>query len=558
MLFGRSKELVGLDIGDSSIKVVELKQVGRSRGWEVVSIANEPLPQEAIVEGTIMDAGLVVDTLRRIWDQKKIRTRKVATSLSGNSVIIRRINLPAMSEAELAEQIHWEAEQYIPFNIAEVSLDYLVLDEAASGEDENMDVILVAARKEKIEDYTSVIRQAGLEPTVVDVGTFAALTCFEANYSDAMPSSAALIDIGASVTSIAIVQDGVSVFWRDIPTGGNQYTDALQRELNLSRDQAEAAKRREAVEGVSTDQVEEILGSVNDDLCHEIQRTVDFVKAFAGSERPLEAIVMSGGGSKLPGLTEVLNQTFGANVEVLDAFRNVNLPPRLATEFSGTGPDVAVASGLAMRKDNDGRINLLEKREPGKSSEKRSSLPSIKLNNPVLVGSLALLLITAGWLSFATWTKSSRLSELEEDIRKANQELTALQKALEKVDQFQAKKDALEQRVQIISDLKRRQVVPVHLLDQVSTELPDYLWLNKLDEQSGAIRMSGKATSYNAVSNFYNNLKESTFFRDVTLGTTKRDREGVSFQLSARFLAPKVANDIATDADAAADVAKGG
>jgi type IV pilus assembly protein PilM len=558
MLFGRSKELVGLDIGDSSIKVVELKQVGRSRGWEVVSIANEPLPQEAIVEGTIMDAGLVVDTLRRIWDQKKIRTRKVATSLSGNSVIIRRINLPAMSEAELAEQIHWEAEQYIPFNIAEVSLDYLVLDEAASGEDENMDVILVAARKEKIEDYTSVIRQAGLEPAVVDVGTFAALTCFEANYSDAMPSSAALIDIGASVTSIAIVQDGVSVFWRDIPTGGNQYTDALQRELNLSRDQAEAAKRREAVEGVSTDQVEEILGSVNDDLCHEIQRTVDFVKAFAGSERPLEAIVMSGGGSKLPGLTEVLNRTFGANVEVLDAFRNVNLPPRLATEFSGTGPDVAVASGLAMRKDNDGRINLLEKREPGKSSEKRSSLPSIKLNNPVLVGSLALLLITAGWLSFATWTKSSRLSELEEDIRKANQELTALQKALEKVDQFQAKKDALEQRVQIISDLKRRQVVPVHLLDQVSNELPDYLWLSKLDEQSGAIRMSGKATSYNAVSNFYNNLKESTFFRDVTLGTTKRDREGVSFQLSARFLAPKVANDIATDADAAADVAKGG
>ncbi len=353
MLFGRSKELVGLDIGDSSIKVVELKELGRGRGWEVTALAKEPLPQEAIVDGTIMDAGLVVDTLRRIWTNHRIKHTKVATALSGQAVIIRRINLPTMSEAELAEQIRWEAEQYIPFNIQEVSLDYHVLKGSSLAGEGNMDVILVAARKEKIEDYTSVITQAGLEPTVIDVGTFAALNCFEANYGEEMPASAALIDIGASVTSIAVLQNGVSVFWRDISIGGNQYTDTLQRELNLSRDQAEASKRGETIDGVSGDQVSQILSSVNDELCHEIQRTIDFVKAFAGSEHPLEAIFLAGGGSRLPGLRDALGAQFRARVEMLDPFRKVKLPARIADQMGDAGPDAAVAVGLALRKVGD-------------------------------------------------------------------------------------------------------------------------------------------------------------------------------------------------------------
>jgi type IV pilus assembly protein PilM len=353
MQFGRSKDLVGLDIGDSSIKVVELKELGRGRGWEVQSMAHEPLPPEAIVDGAIMDAGLVVDTLQRIWSQRRIKNKRVATGLSGHSVIIRRINLPAMGEQELAEQIRWEAEQYIPFNIQEVSLDYHVLEGSSLAGEGNMDVILVAARKEKIDDYTSVISQAGLEPVVVDVGTFAALNCLEANYGAEMPAHAALIDIGASVTSIAILQNGVSVFWRDIQIGGNQYTATLQRELNLSREQADAAKRMETVEGVSMEQVATILASVNDDLCHEIHRTVDFVKAFAGTETPLQAILLTGGGARLPGLQDALGKQFGVRVDMLDPFRKVKLPSRLEGQFSETGPETAVAVGLALRKAGD-------------------------------------------------------------------------------------------------------------------------------------------------------------------------------------------------------------
>lgn len=353
MLFGRSKDLVGLDIGDSSVKVVELKELGRGKGYEVQCLATEPLSQEAIVDGSIMDAGLVVDTLRRIWAQHKIKNKRVATALSGSSVIIRRINVPVMSEAELTEQIRWEAEHYIPFDIKEVSLDYHILETSSLAGEGNMDVILVAARKDKIEDYSSVIRQAGLDPVVVDVGTFSTLNCFEINYQDEMPSSTALIDIGASVTNIAILQNGVSVFWRDIAIGGNQYTDTLQKELNLSRDQAEAAKRGESVEGVAGAQVEEILASVNEELCREIQRTVDFVKAFAASDNPLQAIFLTGGGAKLVGLQETLGNQFGARVEMLDPFRRVRVPDRLAVEMAETAPQVAVAMGLAVRKVGD-------------------------------------------------------------------------------------------------------------------------------------------------------------------------------------------------------------
>lgn len=352
-MFGRSKDLVGLDIGDSSVKVVELKSLGRNKGYEVQALASEPLPQEAIVDGTIMDAGFVVDTLRRIWSENKIRNKRVATALSGHSVIIRRINLPSMSEQELAEQIRWEAEQYIPFNIEEVSLDYHTLDESLYTQDGSMDVILVAARKERIDDYASVISQAGLEPMIVDVGTFAALNCLETNYATEMPPAAALIDIGASVTSIAVLQNGISVFWRDISIGGNQYTDTIQRELNLSRDQAEAAKCGESVEGISAAQVDAVLQSVNTELCGEIQRTVDFVKAFSGSETSLDGIYLTGGGSQVAGVHEALANQFNAQVEQLDPFRGVKMASRAEDQADTSLSNSTVALGLALRKVGD-------------------------------------------------------------------------------------------------------------------------------------------------------------------------------------------------------------
>jgi type IV pilus assembly protein PilM len=181
-MFGRSRNLIGLDIGDSSIKVVELKDLGKGRGFQLAKIGSESLSAEAIVDGAIMDSQLVIETIQRLFQRLKIKNTQVATALSGHSVIVKRISLPVMTSAELAESIHWEAEQYIPFDIDDVNLDYQILEGSSLSGEGNMDVLLAAAKKDKINDYTSVITQAGLQPVAVDIAAFALQNAFEANY----------------------------------------------------------------------------------------------------------------------------------------------------------------------------------------------------------------------------------------------------------------------------------------------------------------------------------------------------------------------------------------
>jgi len=218
VLFSKSKNLVGLDIGSSAIKLVELKD-SKGGGYRLVKTGLEGLSPEAIVDGAIMDGSLVVDTVNRIVSSLNVRNPDFGTSLSGHSVIIKKISLPAMSPEELAESIRWEAEQYVPFDINDVNLDYVVLE---SGGGETMDVLLVAVKKDKIGDYTSVITQAGKTPVLVDVDAFALQNAYEANYPVEPGRVVALVNIGASVTNVNILSGANTIFWRDISFGGNQ------------------------------------------------------------------------------------------------------------------------------------------------------------------------------------------------------------------------------------------------------------------------------------------------------------------------------------------------
>ena len=181
MVFRRPKALVGLDIGSSAVKAVELKPAGK--GYKVTAFGSEPIPPDSIVDGAIIDGGAVADSIRRLFDSRHIKTREVAASLSGNAVIVKKISLPVMTAAELSESIYWEAEQYIPFDIQDVNLDYQILDPGTGpGGKGTMDVLLVAAKKEKIADYTGVIAQAGRTAVVVDVDAFALQNAYEVNY----------------------------------------------------------------------------------------------------------------------------------------------------------------------------------------------------------------------------------------------------------------------------------------------------------------------------------------------------------------------------------------
>ncbi len=244
MLFRKAKNLVGLDIGSSAVKLVELK-AGKEGRFQLVKAGLENLSPEAIVDGAIMDSSLVVETISRLLASTGVKNSNVAVSVSGHSVIVKKIQLPTMPEEELSESIRWEAEQYVPFDINDVYLDYVVLDPGAPGE--TMGVLLVAAKKDKVDDYKNVVTQAGRTPGLVDVDVFALQNCYEVNYGLDPTRVVALVNIGASVMNVNILASGQTVFWRDITFGGNQFTDALQKAFSLNFEQAEALKRGEAV-----------------------------------------------------------------------------------------------------------------------------------------------------------------------------------------------------------------------------------------------------------------------------------------------------------------------
>ena len=351
-MFRRAKSLVGLDIGSSAVKAVELKPSGK--GYRVTAFGWEPVPPDSIVDGAIIDGGAVADAIRRLFEGRKIKTKEVVASLSGNAVIVKKITLPVMTEAELSESIYWEAEQYIPFDVQDVNLDYQVLESEEAAGKGTMDVLLVAAKKEKIADYTGVIAQAGRQPVVVDVDAFALQNAYEVNYGIEPGMVVVLLNAGASAVNINIINGDQSVFTRDISIGGNAYTEALQKELSLPFESADLLKRGGEVEGVSYEDARPVLRAVTENVMLEIQKTFDFFKATAASDR-IDRIMVSGGASRAEGFSELLTERFEAAVEAFDPFKKViydakKLGGEDPTELA---PTAAVAVGLALRRVGD-------------------------------------------------------------------------------------------------------------------------------------------------------------------------------------------------------------
>jgi type IV pilus assembly protein PilM len=353
VLFRRTKSLVGLDIGSSSVKAIELKPVGK--GFRVSALGVESVPPDSIVDGAIIDGGAVADAVRRLFATKKFKAKDVVASLSGNSVIVKKITLPTMTEAELGESIYWEAEQYIPFDIQDVNLDYEILD-SGTGQDSqgSMEVLLVAAKKDKIADYTNVIAQAGKTPVIVDVDVFALQNAFEANYGFEPGAVVAILNAGASAININILGGAQSIFTRDVSIGGNAFTEAVQKELNLPYESAEQLKKGHDVDGATYEDARAVLRAMTDNVLLEVEKTFDFFKATASSDR-IDRIMLSGGASRVEGFAESLRERFGTEVEPFDPFRQVACDPKKVgvDNIDDYGAVAAVAMGLALRKASD-------------------------------------------------------------------------------------------------------------------------------------------------------------------------------------------------------------
>jgi type IV pilus assembly protein PilM len=348
MLFGKKKSVAGLDIGSSSIKMVELD--GKANNLNLVSLGFQNLPADSIIDGQIMELNVVSDAIQSVCNSNGVKTPSVVTGVSGHSVIIKNIVLPPMSSEELEESIDWHAEEHIPYDLADVSLDYQI----TSNSSDSTKVLIAACKRERIDNVRQAIQLAGKEPAVIDVDTFALQNCYELNYQPDESQVVTLLNIGASTMNVNIVKGSTSLFTRDITVGGSQFTDVLQRSLGLSYNQAEAVKRgnTQGVEGLEEKAIEPLMNNVTEIVAMEIQKTFDFYRATSEDNHTVvQKILISGGGSKLQGLAQDLSARLELPVEILDPFRNIKVDSRKFDPgyLSEIMPEMAVAVGLAMR-----------------------------------------------------------------------------------------------------------------------------------------------------------------------------------------------------------------
>lgn len=347
------RQLVGLDIGSSAIKVAQLKE---SKGrYFLQKFGVRPLEPEVIVDGTVMDEGRVVSAIQELFEEAHVKNKHVAISISGHAVIVKKISLPPMPDEELEGQVKLAAEQYIPFDINEVNIDFHVLPSDASDDQQgDMSVILVAAKKDKINELTELVKAAGLVPMVMDVDAFAVENMHAINYPMAQEETTALVNLGASVMNVNIIRAGSSLFTRDIPLGGNRYTEAIQREIGLSFEEAEENKKKERTgdsDGVS---LTGVMDSVNAEVASEIARTVDYFKTSTANAE-LSRVLVCGGVARAKGLIQQLGDRMQLPVELADPFAEIDvtgcdIDPDLLADWA---PSAAVGVGLALRAVGD-------------------------------------------------------------------------------------------------------------------------------------------------------------------------------------------------------------
>jgi type IV pilus assembly protein PilM len=353
MFFGSEENLTGLDIGSGSIKILQLK---KSKGtFKVERFGIKALPTETIVDGSIMDGLEVVSAIKEISSEQKLKQKNVALSISGTSVIVKKISLPPMSEEDLEKQIKFEAEQYIPFDINDVYLDFHILRSEAGvteGQQE-MSVLLVATKKDKLNDYANAVREAGLIPKVVDVDAFAIENMYCVNYETLPGELTALVNIGASVMNINILKGGSSAFTRDITIGGNRYTERLQQDLGLSYEDAEAAKKGQR-NGADEVAVNAVIAMVDMEVASEIGRSFDYFRTTSSYD-DIARIVISGGCARIKSLPSRIAEHLSLETTLADPFRALDVSDlKMASEeMAEMSLSAAVVVGLALRREGD-------------------------------------------------------------------------------------------------------------------------------------------------------------------------------------------------------------
>ncbi|MCG8470524.1 MAG: pilus assembly protein PilM [Desulfobacterales bacterium] len=356
MTFGKKDQLIGLDIGSSSIKVAEV--IDGKTGYLLKRFGVYDMPTGAIEEGVIRDPEEVAETLREALRAYNIKTPNAAISIGGYSVVVKKINVQSMAEEALQSTIHFEAEQYIPFDISDVNLDFQILGESEHNPNQ-MSVLLVAAKKEMISDYVNVLEMAGLNPCIVDVDAFALQNIYELGYmGDESETTGeefvALIDVGASKTSLNILKGKDSLFMRDVSLGCGQTNQKIMTLLSCNAEEAEQIKIDNNGERISNDELRDIESAVVADWCTEISRALDFFYSTYPEER-IQKIFLSGGGGNIADFRKMLALRTSTEVETINPFKGLSVDDgRIDDDYlKQMAPQSAICMGLAIRRVND-------------------------------------------------------------------------------------------------------------------------------------------------------------------------------------------------------------
>jgi type IV pilus assembly protein PilM len=350
-MFFDSNKVIGLDIGTNSIKIVELDVSGRKT--TVVSFGVAPTPKNTILAGEIMDPLLLSEAIRTLVTKSGTKRKHASVGIWGNAVIVKRVSLPKMDLQLLDEQIRWEAEQYIPFDIQEINLEYHVLNSSKTSID-TMEVLLVAAKKDLIMNYLETVESAGVSCSILDVSTFALANCFMRNYPELTQDTSAIFDIGSGVTNFVVVENGEAVFARDIPMGGSNYTTDILKGMGVSEDEAEGLKLDISLGRPAPEELKTIVQSSHESFCDELNKSLDFYTSTSNQGK-IQRIYLTGGGSLMIGLKESLSNLSQLPVEMFNPFHTIQVDKGvIASEYiSQIAPLAAIAVGLGLRKAGD-------------------------------------------------------------------------------------------------------------------------------------------------------------------------------------------------------------
>ncbi|MEE8481384.1 MAG: type IV pilus assembly protein PilM [Desulfobacterales bacterium] len=348
-MFGKKTHLIGLDIGSKTFKVASVEET--KKGHNLKEFGMTDIPSGVIEEGSIKDPEQAADSIRQLFTMFNIKERNVALSIGGYSVIVKKINVEAMSEDELQETINIEAEQYIPFDISDVNIDFQIL-----GENENnpnqIDVLLVAAKKEIINDYVNLTQMAGLNPCIIDIDAFSLQNIYELNY-ETKDENIALIDIGASKTSLNILKGNSSVFIRDVSLGCGQINERIVSLVDCTLDEAEELKYGDQTDKISEENLTQIISAVSADWCMEIGRAFDFFYSTYPDQN-IKRIVLSGGGGNIKEFQQLLASEISIEVTTIYPFKNFSIDSKFDSSYlEKIAPQAAICMGLSTRRIDD-------------------------------------------------------------------------------------------------------------------------------------------------------------------------------------------------------------